>query len=544
MTWKPLLFTGVIILILGGFYFLFYTTHSPVHPEDSPGTVIDGKRHLGETVASLRKKYPHLLPPSVEYYKKLEEKPTHTWEEWVDNNVELSMISHITRLWNDGNPLPSDLEAYDIPEKLAPREASFREFFEDQAKIGKGSGRSVPPITRPPLSESLKEVESASPKTYEGPQTTEAIMMEFDDMYTRIPSERVDRMEAVHPKETWIQDFLNKGAQFKHYDDYDRYLNSRAVFMNRSKDPSVWTSGIGGVHPASTLEAYKEAFIEREIWIQETWNRVVEENPDVTGMAIEGDNYLPFKDNLTYVRRNGPATTTWGTMLTDKQEEDLIMRGIHPKGIEIVYIDNDYNILSEKPPPWNPKSPDAKAVTEEVLKDMMPEIRTYEEPNVPIGTDTKLVGPDDELVVPDVDPDTLRRDAAREAAMAARDAAKAEYEKFENRMKQLEEFATMSDAEIEKKLERQFRKQFLPELPVEQLEQITPKRLERALGTLFQYGYEDGMRRIREDNATLADLLERHFGKRSQPPASVPKNPQRSVPPKPAETTDTSSDTD
>ena len=85
-------------------------------------------------------------------------------------------------------------------------------------------------------------------------------------------------------------------------------------------------------------------------------------------------------------------------------------------------------------------------------------------------------------------------------------------------MRQLEDFATMSDAEIEKKLERQFRKQFLPELPVKQIEQITPQRLERALGTLFQYGYEDGMRRIREDNATLAELLERHFGKRSQPP--------------------------
>ena len=485
MTWKPLLFTGVIILILGGLYFLFYSTHSPLHPEDSPGTAIDGKRHSEETAASLRKEYPHLLPPSVEFYKKLEEKPTHTWEEWVDNNVELSMISHITRLWNDGNPLPSDLEAYDTHEKLAPKEASFREFFEEQAKIGKEEGRGVPAITRSLLSESLKEVESAPPKLYEGPQTTEAIMAEFDDMYTRIPSERVDRMEAAHPKEAWIQDFLNNGAQFKRFSDYDKYLDSRGVFMNRSKDPSVWTSEIGGVRPASTLEEYKEAFIEREIWIQNTWNRVQEEHPEATGMAIEGENYLPFKDNLTYVRRNGPATTTWGTMLSDEQQEDLIMRGIHPKGIEIVYIDNDYNILSEKPQPWNPKSPDAKAVTEEALKEMMPELRTYEETDVPIETDGKLVGPDGELVRPDVDPDDLRRDAAREAAMAAREAAKAEYEKFENRMRQLEEFATMSDAEIEKKLERQFRKQFLPELPVEQLEQITPKRLERAVRHSF-----------------------------------------------------------
>ena len=64
------------------------------------------------------------------------------------------------------------------------------------------------------------------------------------------------------------------------------------------------------------------------------------------------------------------------------------------------------------------------------------------------------------------------------------------------------------------------------------------------LGTLFQYGYEDGMRRIREDNATLADLLERHFGKQTQQPAGVPKKPQRPEPPKPADTTDTSTDTE
>ena len=92
-------------------------------------------------------------------------------------------------------------------------------------------------------------------------------------------------------------------------------------------------------------------------------------------MAIEGKNYLPFKAGLTYVRRNGPFTTTWGTMLSAEEKENLIMHSIHPKGIKIIYIDNDFNIVSEKPLPWNPKSPDAKAVTEEVLKQMIPELR-------------------------------------------------------------------------------------------------------------------------------------------------------------------------
>ena len=66
----------------------------------------------------------------------------------------------------------------------------------------------------------------------------------------------------------------------------------------------------------------------------------------------------------------------------------------------------------------------------------------------------------------------------------------------------------MSDTEIEKQLEKQFRQQFLPKNPLEQLEQFTPERLEKALGTLFQHGFEEGFRRVRRDSPALAEQLE------------------------------------
>jgi hypothetical protein len=65
-----------------------------------------------------------------------------------------------------------------------------------------------------------------------------------------------------------------------------------------------------------------------------------------------------------------------------------------------------------------------------------------------------------------VDPDAARRETAREAAQEAQEAAKVEFEKFENSIRQLEEFATLSDTEIEKQLEKQFRQQFLPKKSV------------------------------------------------------------------------------
>ncbi len=526
MSRKPLLFTGVIILIMGGFYFLYYSTHSPLHPEESPGTAIDGERLSGETVASLRKKYPHLQPPSVEWFERLNAKPTHTWEEWIDANAELALNQYIAMRWNEGNPLPWVLETYDTPAKLAAKEASLREFYERVANSHKEMDWSVPATTSSKPPEYLQEF--VHTKIYEGPQTTEAIMEEFDDYYSRIPTDEKDSMDTTYPRETWIQEFLNKGVQFKDVGDYDRYLDSRRVLMNRSNDPSLWASGQYGIRPSTTLEEYKDAFIEREIWIQNTWNRVREEHPDATGMAIEGEHYLPFKDNLTYVRRNGPSTVTWGTMLSNEEKYNLT-HGIEPEGIEIVYIDENYNI-TEKPPPWDPKSPDAKARTEKALKEMIPEIRTFEDSDVLVEPDTAPVRPDGDSVGPDVDMDAMRREAAREAA--AREVAKAEFERFQDSMRQRKEFETMADKEVSRELAKQFSKQFLSK---HSLKQGTSKQLENALELMFQHGFEEGFRRLRKDDAGLAVELERQLAETHRPPKPQMRR-QNNVPPKTPET--------
>ena len=62
------------------------------------------------------------------------------------------------------------------------------------------------------------------------------------------------------------------------------------------------------------------------------------------------DILLPFKENRVYVRRNGLATSYFGMSLTDDEHFNLTRYGIHPEGIEIFYIDNNYEILSERPP--------------------------------------------------------------------------------------------------------------------------------------------------------------------------------------------------
>ena len=551
MTRKHLLLAVVLFLVFGGCYLLFHRA-SPQHQSHQTEKTENGVGQAGYTVESLRKKYSHLQPPSLTWFEQIHEKPTRTWEEWVETNVELALNQFIYARWNNGDPMSWFLDAYDIPEKLAAKESDYRREFEKTAEKYQKQGVSAPPTaqTFPHTQKTKEEIENPHHlDIYEGRQEIASIMAEFDHRYGRTFSdERAVDIDAAYPKEAWIQVFLDKGGSFRDIYDYDKYMNSRAILMQRAKDPSVWKSGIGGVRPASTLEAYTDAFIEREIWIQETWKRALKENPDMRGIAIEGDHYLPLRPNMAYVRNDGAGgITSWGGGLSIEEHNNL-RRGIEPEGMEIVYIDENYNVTG-KPPPWDPNSPAAQQLAEKALKGRMSEEFQLDSESGTGGWTDRFERSSDSLSSGEssMDPAEAFANAAksaREAAMAAREAARAEYEKFENRMRQLEEFSTMSDAEIEKKLERQLRKQFLPEHPVEQLEQITPKRLERALGTLFQYGYEDGMQRIREDNATLADLLERHFGKRSQPPALVPKNPPRPVPPKPAETTAPSTDTE
>ena len=239
---------------------------------------------------------------------------------------------------------------------------------------------------------------------------------------------------------------------------------------------------------------------------------------------------------MTYVNlgEDRGRMSTFGTMLTEEQRENLLNKGIKPKGIEIIYLDDDNNVLSEPPPLVDERQRDLENMVsfdgikvtpenyERLLGQPAPDkwLESYEREQARETQDTELFSDTDAI-----------RTAAREAASAAQETAKAEFEKFQQGMRQLEEFASLSDAEIEKSLEKQFRQKFLPQLPTEALEQLTPERLEKALGTLFQHGFDDGFRRISRDSPALAEQLKQFFGQGQKPPAGkLPKGP---VPPAP-----------
>lgn len=509
MTRKHLLLAIVLFLVFGGCYFIFYRA-SPQHQSQQAEKAEKVVGQAGYTVASLREKHPHLQPRPDEWFSQQVKKPTRTWEEWVDTKVELYLERMVYTNWNNGDPLPWVLEAY--PEQLAVDEANYRKRTEAIAAKYRELGAAVPATAEvlpkdPPKTQS----ELDNPHhldIYEGPQTIEAIITEFDDRHGSYGTEEI---EAVYPKEAWIQAFLDKGGSFRDIYDYDKYMNSRFVLLNRSEDPSVWTSGIGGVRPASTLEAYTDAFIEREIWIQETWKHALKENPDMTGIAIEGDHYLPMRENLTYVRNDGHGgITSWGGGLSPEDHKNLLS-GIEPEGMEVVYIDDNYNITS-KPPPWDPDSPDAGVLAAETMREQIPESFSEAPESLPVREPDAFVrsSSDAEATTDPGDAFARMASVARESART-RDIARMEFERFQNDMRQIEKFESLAASEMSQVLVDQFLSQYAPN-------SATDKELQTALQTMFEHGFEKGLRSLRKDNSALAAKLERQLAQTHSPP--------------------------
>lgn len=543
MSRRTLFFTiSLSVLLIASLFVFFHHSRVPHVASEAEGTDIPSTTDKRRSLSGSERTNLHPLA-SKEKLAVARLQPIETWDEWVEATTEVLLAevilygkvknTYLTMYWQE-----------DI--SIASHRASLREMITQYRE--RLQWWLKPPPEYPGGFQSIFDLGK-----YQGPypQTSASLLADFDAVFTD-KHPRSAYLDEHYPKETWLQNLLEKGAQFNSYNDYRFYLGLRESLLRIKNSPEEWVSGDHGIPVTTNFEEYTDGFINRKVSEYSIVQKVRSENPETSSSvyfdANDPGKYFPVVGKICYVNigENRERMSTTGSLLTEKQRDDLLHKGIEPKGIEIVYLDDDNNVMSEPPPLVDKRQRDLENVVSFNGTKVTPENyeRLLGEPAPDKWLEFYEKEQNREMQDTEQDTDRKYREAARAAAEAAQAAAKAEYEKFENRMRQLEEFATMSDAEIEKKLERQFRKQFLPEHPVEQLEQITPKRLERALGTLFQYGYEDGMRRIREDNATLADLLERHFGKRTQPPASVPKNQPKPVPPKPAETTDTSPDTE
>ena len=507
---KILFMTIPSFIILGVTLFLFYRS------ESLPAVL----KHIPifqrvDAEASRLSLHPLTTEQAREEYMK---RPVKTWEEWADKVTERGL----------GYLVQWDPEL-DTPEKIAKERAEIREGWEPFVQYGK-SQQEIPPQ---PGEESrtwkmgdVLDIGVIPSRRHEGPQTTEALMASFDENYVRITPQTAD-WDAHYPREEWIQMLLDKGVYFENRSDYDQYLDMRNHIIMAESHPEWWDSGLSGVARVDTFEDYKDAYIRRRVFQQETFKSVQKSDPDMVSLmwpSERPDKYLVMKGDRLYVRlkHESLSMSMWGKLVSREEARDLNLNGILPKDREVIFIDENYDIISE--------AEVRKARKENEEKNTLPfppdAVGTYDKEPSSIENfdylDDDFLGDTEDFGSMEFDIEAARSEAAREAINEMMEAEKVSFERFQNDLRTLAEFSNMSDAEIAAELERQILQKFTPDIP-------TDDSINRALNTLDQYGFKEGFRRIRRDNPTVADMLEKFFGQPSDVPPERPKN----IPPSP-----------
>jgi len=329
----------IIVFILLGLttaFFLFRSTDTSTDDVNSTNVVSQQERLSPEEMEAL-----HPLADE-EKRKAAGKKLISSWDEWVDGITEITVGRVVS--WGEMNTI----------EEVNTLRKKNREALESLI----AEYRNIYPPPKDLTDEEPTTIPRRKSVYYTGPQNSEALIEEFDAKYLEKHPESTELTEHF-PKEAFLQKFLDKGYRFNEYVDYADILNLRERLMQFKDAPAAWHSGKLNIPITTNFKEYVDGFIDRKIWEFETIKKVSTENPDASVVRVffppsHPDKFLPALGKMTYVRQKpSGAMVTWGTMLTDEQRRNLLYKGIKPEGIEVVYIDEDYNVLSKNPKPFD-----------------------------------------------------------------------------------------------------------------------------------------------------------------------------------------------
>ena len=218
-------------------------------------------------------------------------------------------------------------------------------------------GTTIPKLTE-------KDLWVAMMLWHKGPQTVEALMESYHVAY--LQSKRHRKIDERVPPEQWLQSVLDKGYTILNYGEYVQYMDARTVTdrLDNLEIRQLYSEEYG--IPVSEIDRIKKLYLENEFLFLQRKHAVerVTDEP-ISGGFFIGDKFLPFyRDRaVVYVQRHDSGAQYTGTKLNAEQRFNLIFRAVEPEGIEVIYIDELGNQLSEKPEP----------VTREEVRKMMAE---------------------------------------------------------------------------------------------------------------------------------------------------------------------------
>ena len=170
-------------------------------------------------------------------------------------------------------------------------------------------------------------------------------------------------LDEAYPQEEWLQRNLELGQHFVDSGDYNTTLHRRIYMIDHKFEWEVsneaekeqMRSYLDLPPAVDTWEEYEDAFLKTLITSYYTFQVATAADPDIEGGTVGTDGtFVPFKKNTVYVHVNpekGLSKFT-GTLLTAEEEDALIMYGVAPEGITVIYTDERGNpLLSNVEPP-------------------------------------------------------------------------------------------------------------------------------------------------------------------------------------------------
>ena len=457
------------------------------------------------------------------------------WDIWVNKQADLA-IKHEMKGTEGVSKEQLNMYREETRGKLKREAAGLREILSKP-----------PPLKNTPFS-----IESDSVKQYEGPwpQTVESIMAAFDEKFTKSHA-KGSEIDLSFPRAEWLATLLERGVIFEAYFEYSALMNTRSTLLFRKNRPDKWESGHFGIAPSKDWETFQDNYIDRKIWEVQQISSATKADHNVAGGTFMGPGdkvFLPITENRLYVDKTSIDTIAmYGAEISRTERYALQFLGIEPKGLEVIYIDDENGLfLDDEPPPFSweailekagPPPPDWEKNLPEGWE---PPPGLVEVINKKWGDANTLSAPDTAAQQPHEGNDELLNGNNTQDHL---EFTQAEKDFLEMLTKTEDDFDDDFDAELEKFLtqeglivpseadfEKEFRKQFEAEV-------LTPKSLDKVMETLERHGLTEGFRRLQNEDPEVAKVIAELLGARrpqrkSQRYTPPPKPPE---PPKPEE---------
>ena len=404
------------------------------------------------------------------------------WKDWIDAQIDLTIEEIFKRFREElpyEGPPEEAINVDDVRQQL-------RRVFESKADELKKNNSEPPPLR---LYEE-EFTEPAGPKQHLGSQTVDALLASFEEMAAD------PLVDGKYPQSEWVAMLLDKGISIEDFGQYSRYLNIRGNLISLENRPGEWTSGRNGIPPTENWETYKSAYIDRKIWENQQIINAQKVDPTIDGgifRGTDGSTFLPTGGGRYYVKRhfneNGiVSASAHGGYMSSEDSFNLFVNGVEPKGYQIIYLDENDNILSEPPP----------VISAEIFQEHVQDAIQSPEHQI------EKIDPFEERTPPDkVNTSLLREDTPEEKAARA---AKKMAERVKAELVSLGQ-VIRTEAEWQGLFEQSLRpKSEVP--PLRQTEAIIieqyPERFEKAINLIHIHGPEEGLNRIRTVDPDIA----------------------------------------